>query len=188
LFNLSMNAKKGESAELLNEPLVESHLLRDTGAIPNNPTLPVLIYKQAIKVGEGDVASEIERLLENNHWGGSWRNGIYPYHHYHSTAHEVLIGFSGEATIQLGGEPGMTVNFEAGDVIILPAGTGHKRLDQKRDFKIIGAYPKGQRWDMCYGNMGERPKADENIKRVPLPRTDPIYGAEGPLIANWRLE
>jgi len=53
-----------------------------------------------------DPASVIERLLKTNEWGGSWRDRIYPYHHYHNTAHEVLAVFSGSAKVQLGGELG----------------------------------------------------------------------------------
>jgi uncharacterized protein YjlB len=97
----------------------------------------------------------------------------------------VLVVYAGEATVQLGGESGISRTIQTGDVLILPAGTGHKKLKSSRDFAVVGAYPKGQDWDMCYGKKGERPNSDRNIERVPLPETDPIYGADGPLTNYW---
>lgn len=170
---------------LTNPPRVEAHRLKDDGAIPNNPKLPLLLYQVAIKLPENEPAREIEQLLSRNHWTDSWRNGIYPYHHYHSTAHEVLVVYSGHAKVQLGGEQGLTREITAGDVLVLPAGTGHKNLGASTDFAIVGAYPRGQDWDMCYGKPGERPKADERIAHVPLPEADPIYGPGGPLVEQW---
>jgi uncharacterized protein YjlB len=173
-------------AEFLHSPDVVTHVLKDNGAIPNNPKLPLLIYNRALRLPESDAASVIERLLAANHWGGSWRNGIYPYHHYHSTAHEVLIVFYGSARVQLGGEKGITQKLHPGDVVIIPAGVGHKNLGSTHDFAIVGAYPAGQEWDMCYGKRDERPGTVQNIARVPLPKADPVYGAAGPLLEYWR--
>ena len=73
-----------------------------------------------------------------------------------------------------------------GDVILISAGTGHKSLHATDDFGVVGAYPQDQEWDMCYGKPGERPKADQNIARVRLPKFDPIYGANGPLLSFWK--
>jgi uncharacterized protein YjlB len=173
---------------IVHPPRVTAHRLKDDGAISNNPRLPLLIYEGALKLPERNAASEIERLLESNQWGGSWRNGIYPYHHYHSTAHEVLIVYGGSATVQLGGEGGITQTIHPGDVLIIPAGVGHKNLGSSDDFEVVGAYPAGQKWDMCYGKPGERPQADKNIARVALPRVDPVYGLKGPLLDHWREE
>ena len=156
--------------------------------IPNNPNLPLLIYKGALKLPEHEPAEYIEELLHSNHWGSSWRNGIYPYPHYHSTAHEVLLVFSGSAKVQLGGERGITEVLKGGDVVILPAGVGHKNLASSQDFGIVGAYPEGQDCDMCYGKPGERPQADRNIVRVGMPKTDPVYGVAGPMMQRWAGE
>jgi uncharacterized protein YjlB len=117
---------------------------------------------------------------------GTWRNGIYSYHHYHSTAHEVLGCYRGSAKVQFGGESGIVEELSAGDVVIIPAGVGHKNLGASADFAVVGAYPRGQDYDMNYGKPGERPRADENIARVPLPETDPIFGKDGPLLRHWR--
>jgi uncharacterized protein YjlB len=165
-------------------PLVQP--LEDTGVIPNNAKCPLLIYPQALALPKSDPARAIEKLLADNRWGGIWRNGIYTVHHYHSTAHEVLACYHGSAQVQLGGEPGILYSLSVGDVVLIPAGTGHKNLHASDDFAVVGGYPQGQKWDMCYGKPGERPRADENIALVPLPRTDPIYGTEGPVLDFWK--
>jgi uncharacterized protein YjlB len=139
-----------------------------------------------VKLPPGDAASIFENLFEANQWSGCWRNGIYPYPHYHSNAHEVLGVFSGSATVQFGGERGITEKLNPGDVAILPAGVGHKNLGSSADFGVVGAYPFGQEPDMNYGASGERPRADQNIARVPRPTLDPVYGAAGPLCQHWR--
>lgn len=159
--------------------------LQDDGSFPNNEKLPLLIYKQAIQLKEGDAAI-IEKVFKANHWGNLWRNGIYGYHHYHSTAHEVLGIYQGEAEVRLGGPEGIQVKVTAGDVIIIPAGVAHKNLGASSDFACVGAYPPGQTFDMNYGKDGERPQADENIARVPLPDNDPVYGKDGVLMREWK--
>jgi uncharacterized protein YjlB len=174
--------------DIVQSPQVKQQLLKDDGAIPNNPTLPLLVYQGALQLPAQNPAAAIEKLLAANKWGGSWRNGIYDFHHYHSTAHEVLACYSGSAEVRLGGESGITLTIKQGDVVIIPAGVGHKNLGSSNDFRVVGAYPSGQNWDMNYGKSGERPQADENIARVPLPPTDPIYGDEGPLVTHWHRE
>ena len=73
-----------------------------------------------------------------------------------------------------------------GDVIVLPAGTGHRKLESSSDFLVVGAYPPGFSADLLRGEPGERPGSDERIARVPLPRTDPVGGQGGPVLENWR--
>ena len=162
-----------------------AHFLKDDGMFPNNDKLPLLVYPAALKLPEQDPAAAIEALFAANQWGGAWRDGVYGYHHYHSTAHEVLGVTRGSARLQLGGERGVTLSVSAGDVIIIPAGVAHKNLGDSSDLHVVGAYPHGQRWDMNYGRPGERPQADQNIARVPLPHADPVYGASGPLMERW---
>ncbi len=162
-----------------------SHLFADDGTIPNNPMLPLLVYKSAIILAQGDVAAICEAVFIANRWGSSWRNGIYSFHHYHSTAHEVLAIARGSATVHLGGEAGIRMVVKAGDVIVIPAGVGHKNLGSSADLLVVGAYPPGRRWDLCDGSPGERPQALKNIAAVPLPSTDPVFGVNGPLIEQW---
>jgi uncharacterized protein YjlB len=164
---------------------VETYRFEDDGAIPNNPELPLLVYRRALG-DSGDPASEFERMFRRNDWSGGWRNGIYPYHHYHSTAHEVLGIAAGRARVRFGGERGACVEVTAGDVVVVPAGVGHKCEEKSGDLLVIGAYPGGKGPDMCTGKTGERPKALENIARVKLPASDPVFGAKGPLLREWR--
>ncbi len=176
-----------DSSKFTNPPRAVVHHLKDDGRIPNNAKLPLVTYEHAVRLPQQDAASAVENLLKANNWGGSWRDGIYSYHHYHSTAHEVLVVFRGTAKVQLGGEKGITINVQAGDAVVIPAGVAHKNLGSSDDFAVVGAYPEGQKWDMNYGEPGERPKTDENIARVPLPKADPIYGKAGPLNDYWKL-
>ncbi len=164
---------------------VEHVLLKDDGRFPNNERLPLLIYRNAIVSSGRDTASVIEKTFLQNGWGGSWRNGIYTKHHYHSTAHEALGVYRGSATVQLGGDGGIKSRIYAGDVVVIPAGVAHKRLDSTSDFMVVGVYPAGQMWDMNYGKAGERPRTDDTIAGVPIPESDPVYGVRGPLKTLW---
>ena len=164
---------------------VEAHVLGDDGVFPNNGRLPVLVFPNALEVTGRSATSAVQRLFAKNHWGSSWVNGIYGFHHYHSTAHEVLAVCGGKAKVQLGGEQGLITSLSGGDVVVIPAGVAHKNLDSSSDFIVVGAYPEGQRYDMCYGEAGERPGTDENIARVPLPESDPLQGPDGPLTQHW---
>jgi uncharacterized protein YjlB len=161
--------------------------LEDDGTFPNNQELPVLIYTSAFDAQHSDLADRMEQTFRQNKWTGAWRNGIYSYHHYHSTAHEVLGVYRGSVNVQLGGPEGINVDASAGDVLVLPAGTAHKNKGSSSSFRCIGAYPSGQDWDMNYGKENERPAADQNIQQVPLPEQDPVHGKDGPLIDKWKV-
>lgn len=170
--------------QFVHEPDVVAQELKDDGVFPNSK-LPLLVYRGAVVLPEEEPAAIFEQLFAGHGWSATWRNGIYPYHHYHSTAHEVLGVYSGSAKVQLGGEAGVIQEIHGGDVVIIPAGVAHKNLGSSADFGVVGAYPEGQDWDMNYGRAGERPRADKNIARVRLPKMDPVYGASGPLLENW---
>jgi uncharacterized protein YjlB len=129
----------------------------------------------------------VEDLFESNGWNRCWRNGIYGFHHYHSTAHEVLGVYRGFAKVQLGGDNGVEQTVRCGDVVVIPAGVAHKNLGDSDNFRVVGAYPSGQSPDMCHGKSGERPQADGNIARVSLPPMDPVYGISGPLMGQWDI-
>jgi uncharacterized protein YjlB len=160
----------------------ETLFFEDDGLIPNS-RYPVILYTQAMKDA---AASDYQKLFAENTWPGAWINGIFSYHHYHSTAHEVLGISSGWVEVLLGGEQGKTVRLSAGDIVILPAGVGHKNLAQSPDLSVVGSYPQGQSPDMNYGKPGEYARSVENIARVPLPGSDPI-GESGSLTKLWRL-
>jgi len=132
--------------------------------------------------------SAIESLFDGNGWPAAWRNGVYPYHHYHSSAHEALGVYSGSATVRFGGPQGVTRTVRAGDVVVIPAGVAHKCLKASGDFRVVGAYPEGQSPDNCRGAPGERPAADRRIAALPDPVGDPVQGpgGDGALCRFWK--
>ena len=160
------------------------YLFEDDGRIPNNPELPLLLYPGALSVSD-DLPSECEALVRENGWGGAWRNGVFTYHHYHSTGHEVLGIVRGTARLAFGGESGVTLELEAGDVAVIPAGVGHCNSGSSEDFLVVGAYPPAQSWDLRTGKPGERPEVLENIRRITLAGLDPVFGNEWPLAKYW---
>lgn len=160
-------------------------ILSKHGNYPNNTNLPALVYQAAIKASDG-LAATIEEIFRKNQWEGCWRNGIYTYHHYHSTAHEVLGIYQGQAKVQLGGPEGIIIDVKTGDCILIPAGVSHKNVGASSDFGCVGAYPSGQSYDMNYGREDELPEAENNIKKLSLPPTDPVYGENGPLMKYWK--
>ena len=160
-------------------------LLKDDGTFPNNGRLPLLAYQGVLELPADDPARCVKELFHAHNWGGSWRNGIFSYHHYHSTAHEALGVYGGNARVQLGGPGGPEFEVQRGDVIVIPAGVAHKNLGSSLDFRVVGAYPTGQRPDMNTGKADERPRADRNIADVSLPALDPVFGDAGPLVRLW---
>ena len=146
----------------------------------------MLLYKAALHLPEEDKDELVKEVFEQNGWSNTWVDGIYSYHHYHSISHEVLGVISGKCTVLLGGDRGIKQQLEEGDVLVLPAGVAHKNIGSSDDFTCVGAYPNGADYDMNHGKEEEHPKVDENIKKIPIPDTDPLYGKEGPLTENWK--
>jgi uncharacterized protein YjlB len=160
------------------------HRFPDDGDVPNN-RLPLIVYAQAIDPRRGDPAVVFEDLFHSHGWGGSWRNGIFPFHHYHSNAHEVLGIARGEADVRFGGERGETLHVEAGDAVLIPAGVGHRRLSSSHDLLVIGAYPAGQWADLMREGAEDKAGIRARVAAVPLPETDPVAGKTGPMLASW---
>lgn len=158
--------------------------LADDGVFPNS-VLPLLVYPSAVDSVGTAAAAIFERLFTANSWPAAWRDGIYGFHHYHSTAHEALGICRGKARVQMGGPDGVILDVSAGDAVVIPAGVAHKKITASGDFLVVGAYPQGQRWDMNDGSPGERPRTDRNIRNVPLPDADPVLGGDGPLLTLW---
>lgn len=151
-------------------------------AAPNNPDLPVVILAGA---AAGASAAEVQATVRRNGWGGAWLYGVFPYHHYHATAHEALICVAGEAELLLGGAGGERVTVRRGDALVLPAGTGHKCLASSPDFLVCGCYPRGQESPDLKREGESRAGVEALVAAVPLPDTDPLFGPNGPLIEAW---
>ncbi|MFQ3458168.1 hypothetical protein PMN64_33300 [Bradyrhizobium sp. UFLA01-814] len=164
------------------EPL--TIVFQDDGLVPNNP-MPFLVYKAAVDVSSNPEAS-IEGLFGKNGWGAMWRNGVYDFAHYHATVHEVLGVARGRARVQFGGDHGRALEIAAGDVAILPAGTGHQCLSASNDFCVIGAYPPGPPMDLQRPTPENHAKALKTIPQVAPPATDPVMGKDGPLVRLWK--
>src|SRR5271156_5922837 len=158
---------------------VETYRFADDGVVPNNPGLPLIVYRGAL-AADGDRAGACERMFARHGWPGAWRNGIHGHHHYHSTAHEVLGIARGTARVRLGGPGGQAVELAAGDVVVIPAGIAHKREAASSDLLVIGAYPKGQRPDMCLAEAAAHNRAVAAIA------ADPVPGRVDPLLLCWR--
>ena len=162
---------------------VERLQLSRNGWMPNNNRLPVLLYRRALS-GD-DLADLMEAAFQRNLWPAQWRNGVYAFHHYHSTAHEVLGFAAGNAQLVLGGEGGHDITAEAGAVLVLPAGTGHCLAHAAPGLLVIGAYPIGQHWDIC--RSAPDAAASERMLHLPFPASDPLVGKGGELVQAWSV-
>ena len=160
-------------------------VFEDDGLIPNNP-MPFLVYKGAVAVDNAHPEKTIEDLFSANGWGDMWRNGVYDYLHYHATVHETLGVARGHARVRFGGDKGREFEITAGDVAILPAGTGHQCLSASSDFSVVGAYPPGPKMQITRPTAENYAKALKTIPEVKLPKTDPVTGADGSLVRLWR--
>lgn len=166
-----------------NDMTVETLFFQPGGWVPNHPFLPVLICRGAIPA-EGEMAPKFESRFRSHGWEGLWRDGVFDYQHYHSGAHEVLGIAGGRARLLIGGPDGAELGVVAGDCLILPAGTGHMRIEASRDFLVVGAYPPGQHADILTGPPSETQLAA--IAGLPIPASDPLEGDSGALTRSWR--
>jgi uncharacterized protein YjlB len=178
----------GQTVDLLRRAKRGMFRFRDDGKIPNHPRWPVIIYWNAVQLPRTlDPAAIMEELFKKNGWSDSWRNGIYDYLHYHSRIHEVLGVARGSAKVRLGGDRGRTFKFSAGDIVVLPAGTGHQCLAASDDFLVVGAYPPFGTYDECRPDVEQHDRAAKFVVKVHRPRKDPAYGAMGPLLKLWKI-
>ena len=150
--------------------------LGPNGTVPNHPRLPVLVARAALP---DHTPAQIERHLAHRGWTRAWRNGIYAFHHYHSTAHEVLVIARGQARVTVGGEGGPPLDLHAGDVLVLPAGTAHRNDGSSADLLVIGAYAGGRDWDLCRPEDTDLEGARARIAHVPDWDTAPVNDPQG---------
>lgn len=185
-FNLSgkLSHTALTSTKAMQDFNITPYLLQPHGNIPNNQQLPLLMYRQVFENND-DLISRFKEAFEKNGWRGSWVNGVFDYHHYHSKSHEVLGVAAGSATVIFGGPGGEEVTVKAGDMVVLPAGTGHCLKTASSGFKVVGAYPSGQEnYDICTEKDNPEEKK-KNIAQAPLPEADPVAGAGAPLLKQW---
>jgi uncharacterized protein YjlB len=166
---------------------VQAFRFDDDGETPNNPRLPLVVYRAAVNLaGAPDPAAPFERAFARHGWSDGWRNGIHPFLHFHTATHEVLGIARGRATVEFGGAKGQVLTVETGDVVVLPAGTGHRRIAASGDLLVVGAYPRNASFDQKRPGQLDHEKAVSAIARVPLPEMDPVHGPEGPLMTLWK--
>jgi uncharacterized protein YjlB len=168
------------------EPECETFVLPPDGDIPNSG-LPLLLYRHALPP---DLQSPggCQALFARNQWGGNWVDGIFDYWHFHVTGHEALGCVAGSAEVGFGGDAGIRAEFRAGDVVVIPAGVGHKRLSERRaGFTVVGGYPPGQNGTITQPGEIARDEALRRIASLALPRSDPLMGSEGPLLRAWQV-
>lgn len=167
--------------EFGSDPKIEQHLFGDDGLVPNNPTMHLVVYRGAFSPpGDDRHSSSAEKTIqahfEKHGWSNSWVNGIFDYHHYHATAHEVLGIARGSADVQFGGPDGPVLKVTAGDVVLIPAGVGHCRKSSSSDLSVVGAYPGGVDYDTLRATPENRTRALPKIAAVPKPQSDPVLG------------
>ncbi len=163
-----------------NRPRLETLELKPNGRVPNS-RFPVLIHRAGVTADPGvDLADAIEATFRRHDWLNNWRElGVYDYYHFHSTTHEVLGMARGWISLQLGGEGGPVVKLNPGDVVVLPAGTSHIRLDHSPDSHMVGGYPDGRDWDLIRDEQVTEPEARAAVKLIgslPIPARDPVTG------------
>ncbi|WP_407672046.1 cupin [Paraburkholderia acidisoli] len=180
-FHFPRHARTERTAS--RESSVETFHLAPHSWVPNNARLPVILYRRAMTPGKQDMAQAFNERFEANDWPVQWHDGVFDYHHFHSTAHEVLGVFAGTAELILGGPGGRVVRVHAGDALLLPAGTGHCLLSLAGGFRVAGGYPRGQQWDIRRDAL--TPAELRAMQALPFPAKDPILGAQGPLIEHW---
>lgn len=164
---------------------ISSFRFADDGDVPNHPRWPMIVYQSVLGADEADAASAFEALFRRHGWGDGWRNGIYAFPHYHSNAHEVLGIAAGSARVRFGGAAGQELTVAKGDVVLLPAGTGHERLSASADLLVIGAYPPGPRCDLRRAGEVEKALIRARIGKVAKPAQDPVAGKNGPALILW---
>jgi len=152
---------------------IEQHLIKSLPPFPNNPFIPLTIYQNVID--EKPILPEkFEQVFKLNGWINSWRNGVFTFHHFHSSAHEVLGCYRGRALIMFGGPEGIQVHLNCGDAVLIPAGVSHRLIESKAGFHVVGAYPSGTIPDLCEGIKADYEKLLQKIINFAPPPSAPV--------------
>jgi uncharacterized protein YjlB len=168
------------------ETSFEIYNLTDDGIIPNSK-YPVVLYRNAFSVADKAAADFLENTFSENGWRNSFRWRVYDYHHYHTNTHEVLGVYAGKGILQLGGPHGEKMELSKGDVVILPAGTGHISLSYSENFAVVGAYPEGVEPDLVKITDARPEGVREKVDGIPVPDLDPLFGdGPGGLVSSWK--
>ncbi|KAI9892701.1 MAG: hypothetical protein M1814_001121 [Vezdaea aestivalis] len=166
-----------------------------------NSIFPVLVYRSAlVSSAQETTTASVRKQFEPNgwHWQGTFK--AYYGHHFHSVTHECYVVLKGSSVLSLGAKKGVgsvsgedyhvvEVEVKAGDAIVLPAGVAHSSLTASPDYEYVGLYPNGSppydtNW--CEAGVQETLQIGESARGVPVPISDPINGARGPLMSIWR--
>ena len=118
----------------------QQFFVKDDGVFPNN-SLPIILYPRVLDLPPLFPGVAIRKLFQRNDWGNNWKQGIYTYHHYHSITHEVLGVCKGETLLLLGGEQGISIYIEEGDVLVIPAGVAHINLGKEKTSSVLVDIP-----------------------------------------------
>lgn len=163
---------------------MQKYILKEDELMPNNPDLPVLVFR-GVAPEQTDIAGFFEQTFYKNGWAGIWRDGLYDYNHFHSNAHEVLGIAQGHVAVLLGGDSGILIHLSEGDCLVLPAGTGHARVDATSDLVVVGAYPRGQENFDIRRSWKESLGMREDIRHVAVPPFSPLEGVAGEADDFW---
>ena len=185
----STSQNVNESYDDLNATSViqpQALFFRADSKIPNNPSLPVLVYRKVLDPNTADKDRVFKKHFEKSGWCGMWTGFIFDYHHFHTNTHEALAIAKGHVRVMIGGDAGKELDLQAGDLIVLPVGTGHKMVTSSENLVVVGAYPPGQKdYNICK-SVTECPDAQEEISNLALPENDPFYGVPEPLRSFWK--
>ena len=184
------NASRTEEQRMSSNPKdssrVIAHLVAASGSVPNHPRWPLLVYPGVVALAGADPAHAFEELFDRNGWPAAWRNGIYPFHHFHCDAHEALGVYSGEVTAQFGGDDGHRDHRAARRRDRAARGHGAQEALVARhagDRRRLSGRPESRHVHAALRTLKRHAAA---IARVPLPPRDPVYGEDGPLFSHWK--
>ena len=161
-----------------------TYLFKPKGGIPNS-ALPLLVWPGRLPA-DGRNGRAACALFERNGWSGTWVDTFLPFWHFHTRGHEVLACVSGGAEIGFGGENGVTLDVNAGDVCLVPAGVAHRRGAASADFQMAGGYPPGQQGNIFRVGEMDDAQVEMEIATLALPQRDPVSGLANGVVEYWR--